>query len=235
SAKEGDNVVDRSTKMDWYQGPTLLYALENTYVESDYERVNCRFPVQYVLRPMKEKFHDYRGYAGRVAGGIFKKGDDVVILPSGFKSKIKSIENLGKEVDQVYPPMSVSIQLENDIDISRGDMIVKEFSQPNIDQDIDIMMCWFTETPLTLGSKYILKHTTNEVKAIIKDVRYKVDINTLHRIQDDKNIGLNDIGRVNIRTSAPLLFDTYKKNKITGSVILVDERTNYTVAAGMIL
>jgi sulfate adenylyltransferase subunit 1 len=131
--------------------------------------------------------------------------------------------------------MSVSIQLENDIDISRGDMIVKEFSQPNIDQDIDIMMCWFTETPLTLGSKYILKHTTNEVKAIIKDVRYKVDINTLHRIQDDKNIGLNDIGRVNIRTSAPLLFDTYKKNKITGSVILVDERTNYTVAAGMIL
>mgnify|MGYP006412371827 FL=1 len=235
SAKEGDNVVDRSTKMDWYQGPTLLYALENTYVESDYERVNCRFPVQYVLRPMKEKFHDYRGYAGRVAGGIFKKGDDVVILPSGFKSKIKSIENLGKEVDQVYPPMSVSIQLENDIDISRGDMIVKEFSQPNIDQDIDIMMCWFTETPLTLGSKYILKHTTNEVKAIIKDVRYKVDINTLHRIQDDKNIGLNDIGRVNIRTSAPLLFDIYKKNKITGSVILVDERTNYTVAAGMIL
>ena len=235
SAKEGDNVVDRSTKMDWYQGPTLLYALENTYVESDYERVNCRFPVQYVLRPMKEKFHDYRGYAGRVAGGIFKKGDDVVILPSGFKSKIKSIENLGKEVDQVYPPMSVSIQLENDIDISRGDMIVKEFSQPNIDQDIDIMMCWFTETPLTLGSKYILKHTTNEVKAIIKDVRYKVDINTLHRIQDDKNIGLNDIGRVNIRTSAPLLFDPYKKNKITGSVILVDERTNYTVAAGMIL
>ncbi|MBC8342432.1 MAG: sulfate adenylyltransferase [Bacteroidetes bacterium] len=235
SAKEGDNVVRRSEKMDWYQGPTLLYALENTYVESDYERVNCRFPVQYVLRPMKEAFHDYRGYAGRVAGGIFKKGDEVVVLPSGFKSRIKSIENVGKEVDQVFPPMSASIQLENDIDISRGDMIVKEFSQPNMNQDIDIMLCWFTETPLAIGSKFIIKHTTREVKAILKDVRYKVDINTLHRIQDDKHIGLNDIGRVHLRTSSPLIFDTYKKNKITGSVILIDEKNNYTVAAGMIL
>jgi sulfate adenylyltransferase subunit 1 len=235
SAKEGDNVVERSRNMDWYQGPTLLYALENTYVESDYERINCRFPVQYVLRPMKDGYHDYRGYAGRVAGGIFKKGDEIVVLPSGFKSKIKSIENLGKEVAQAYPPMSVSIQLEDDIDISRGDMLVKEFSQPNVEQEMDIMLCWFTETPLALGSKLIVKHTTKEVKAIIKDVRYKVDINTLHRIQDDKNIRLNDIGRISIRTSSPLFFDTYKKNKITGSVILVDEKTNYTVAAGMIL
>ncbi|MFC2114014.1 sulfate adenylyltransferase subunit 1 [Bacteroidota bacterium] len=235
SAKEGDNVVDRSEKMDWYQGPTLLYALENIYVEADYERVNCRFPVQYVLRPFKKEFHDYRGYAGRVAGGIFKKGDDVVVLPSGFKSKILSIESLGKEVDQAFPPMSASIQLTNDIDISRGDMIVKEFSQPTIEQDLDIMLCWFIDTPLSVGNKYILKHTTKEVKAVIKDVRYKIDINTLHRIQDDTKIGLNDIGRVNIRTASPLYFDTYKKNKITGSVILIDERTNYTVAAGMIL
>jgi sulfate adenylyltransferase subunit 1 len=235
SAMTGDNVVNRSTRMDWYQGPTLLYALENTYVESEYERISCRFPVQYVLRPMRDEFHDYRGYAGRVAGGIFKKGDEVVVLPSGFKTQISKIEELGKEVETAYPPMSVSILLKDDIDISRGDMIVKEFSQPTISQDLDIMVCWFYEHKLEVGSKFVLKHTSREVKCVIKDVRYKIDINTLHRIQDDKIIGMNDIGRISIRTSSPLFFDIYKKNKITGSVILIDEKTNNTVAAGMIL
>jgi len=235
SAKVGDNVVERSKKMDWYQGPTLLYALENVYVESDYERINCRFPVQYVIRPMRQEYHDYRGYAGRVAGGIFKKGDEVVILPSGFKSKIVSIEKLGKEVDVAYAPMSVNILLEKDIDISRGDMIVKEFSQPEISQDIDIMMCWFYDNGFNIGNKYILKHTSKEVKCVVKDIRYKVDINTLHRLQDDKNIGMNDIGRVSLRTSSPVFYDIYKKNKITGSIILIDEKTNNTVGAGMIL
>lgn len=235
SATEGDNVVRRSDKMDWYQGPTFLFALENTWVMSDFERVTGRFPVQYVLRPQREEYHDYRGYAGRVAGGIFKKGDEVVVLPAGFNTKIKSIEHGGKEIDMAFPPLSVSMQLEDDIDIDRGDMIVKKFSQPTIDQDIDLMICWMSDQPMQNGGKYIIRQTTNEARCIIKDVRYKVDINTLHRVKDDKMIGLNDIGRINIRTSKPLLFDSYEKNKITGSVIIIDERTNNTVGAGMIL
>jgi sulfate adenylyltransferase subunit 1 len=235
SAKLGDNVVNRSQNMQWYDGPTLLHALENTYVSSDYERVSCRFPVQYVLRPHRDEFHDYRAYAGRVGGGLFKKGDKVIVLPSGFHSRIKKIEFLGKEIEQAYPPMSISMLLENDIDISRGNMIVKEFSQPTIGQDIDLMVCWLSEQTLDLGKKYTIKHTTRALKCIVKDVRYKIDINTLHRKEEDKNIGLNDIGRINIRVSSPLFYDTYEKNKITGSVILIDENTNNTVGAGMIL
>jgi len=235
SAKMGDNVVDRSKNMDWYQGPTLLFALENIIVESDYEKVSCRFPVQYVIRPMRDDFHDYRAYAGRVSGGIFKKGDEILVLPSGFKSRITKIEMLGKEVDTAFPPMSVAISIENDIDISRGDMIVKEYSQPEIGQEIDLMICWFYDSKLEVGSKYLLKHTSKDVRCIIKDIRYKIDINTLHRIQDDKVIGINDIGRIQVRTSSPLFYDTYKKNKITGSVIIIDEKTNNTVGAGMIL
>jgi sulfate adenylyltransferase subunit 1 len=235
SATEGDNVVKRSAKMNWYQGPTFLFALENTYVMSDFERVTARFPVQYVLRPHRKEYHDFRGYAGRVAGGIFKKGDEVVVLPAGFTTKIKSLEQGGKEIDQAYPPLSISMQLEDDIDIDRGDMIVKKFSQPTIDQDIDLMICWMSDKAINQGGKYIIRQTTNEAKCIIKDVRYKIDINTLHRIKDDKNIGLNDIGRIHIRTSKPLLFDPYDKNKITGSVIIIDERTNNTVGAGMIM
>ncbi len=235
SAKDGDNVVNRSTNMDWYNGSTFLHALENTYLMSDYERVNCRFPVQYVIRPRRDGFQDYRGYAGRIAGGVFKKGDEIVVLPSGFNSKIKKIEHLGKEVDLAFPPMSVNILLENEIDIDRGDMIAKKFSPPKIDQDIDVMIAWMDNKPLVIGKKYYIKHNTNDAKCVIKDVRYKIDINTLHRQKDEKEIGLNDIGRINIRTSKPLLFDTYKKNKITGSIILIDENTNNTVGAGMIV
>jgi sulfate adenylyltransferase subunit 1 len=235
SAKLGDNVVVRSKNMDWYNGPTLLYELENIQVMSDYELVTCRFPVQYVIRPQKEEFHDFRAYAGRVAGGFFKKGDEVMILPTGFSSKIKAIYNMTTEVEQAFPPMSVSIELENDFDIGRGDMLVKKLSQPVVSQDIDIMICWFSEQPLVPGGKYIIRHTTKDSKCLIKEVHYKIDINTLHRMQDDKNIGLNDIGRVSIRTASSLIFDPYKKNKITGSVIIVDEKTNNTVAGGMIL
>lgn len=235
SALKGDNVVQRSENMPWYQGPTFLYALENTYLMSDYDRVSCRFPVQLVLRPQREGFHDYRGYAGRVAGGIFKKGDEVLVLPSGFTTKIKRLEQYGKEIDYAFPPMSITMLLEDEIDIDRGNMIVKKFSQPSVDQEFDIMLCWLNENPLIPGNKYILRHTTNEAKCIVKEVRYKVDINTLHRKKDDINIGLNDIGRVHLRTSKPIMFDPYKKNKITGSVILIDEKTNNTVGAGMIL
>lgn len=235
SAKLGDNIVNRSKNMDWYDGPTLLHVLENTLVISDDERINCRFPVQYIIRPQDDKYHDFRGYCGRVAGGIFKTGDEVFVLPFGVTSKISKIFHLTEEVSEAFPPMSISMLLEDDIDISRGDMIVKKFSPPEISQDIDLMLCWFSEVPLGLDSKYVIRHTSRETKCIIRDIHYKVDINTLHRIQGDTSIAMNDIGRIRIRTSSPLLFDPYKTNKITGSAILIDEKTNNTVAAGMIM
>jgi sulfate adenylyltransferase subunit 1 len=235
SALKGDNVVDRSENMPWYQGPTLMYYLENVHISSDENLVDCRFPVQYVVRPQTDEFHDYRAYAGRVAGGVFKPGDKVMVLPSGFVSKIKTIDTFDGSVDCAFPPMSVSIRLEDEIDISRGDMLVRENNQPSSGQDIDIMICWMNERPLQHNGKYIIKHTTREARCIIKEVLYKVDINNLHRLEDDRQIGLNDIGRVKIRTTVPFFFDSYKENRNTGSVILIEEGTNNTVGAGMII
>lgn len=235
SALFGDNVVEKSEKMDWYKGGTLLYALENVQVSSDYNHVDCRFPVQWVIRPQSNSHHDYRGYAGRVNGGIFKKGDEVMALPSGFVSTIKSIDTMEGEINEAYSPMSVAIQLKDDIDISRGDMIVKPDNQPEASQDIDVMICWLNQSQLRQGGKYAVKHTTKEVRCIVKEIKYKVDINTLHRIENDTSIGLNDIGRIKIRTTQPLFFDRYKRNRLTGSLILIDEFTNETIAAGMIV
>ncbi len=235
SALNGDNVVDRSKNMSWYQGPTLLHVLDNIHIASDQNHIDCRFPVQYVVRPMSNEHHDYRGFAGRVAGGVFKKGDSVVVLPSGFTSKIKSIDSYKTEIDEAYAPMSVTITLENEIDISRGDMIVRENNQPQVSQDIDVMLCWFHSKPLLANSKYVIRHTTREARCVIKEIQYKVDINTLHRLEDDKSIAMNDITRVKIRTTVPLLFDSYSRNRNTGGLLLVDEATNETVAAGMII
>ncbi|MGF1638255.1 MAG: sulfate adenylyltransferase subunit CysN [Cyclobacteriaceae bacterium] len=235
SALKGDNVVDRSTKMDWYQGPTLLYTLENLHIASDLNLVDSRFPVQRVIRPQSKQFPDFRGYAGRVESGIFKPGDEVIALPSGFTSKIKTIETINGKLEEAYPPMSIVMTLEDEIDISRGDMIVKPNNQPVVGQDIELMICWLNEKKLALGGKYTLRHTTKEVRCIIKDVRYKVNINNLHKIEDDLSIGLNEIGRISIRTTQPLFYDSYKKNRFTGSLILIDETTNETVGAGMII
>ena len=235
SALRGDNVVDRSTHMNWYQGPTLMYYLENVHIASDYNFIDCRFPVQYVVRPNTDEFHDYRGYAGRVGGGIFRKGDRVMILPSGFSSTILKIDTFDGEVKEAFPPMSVTILLENDIDISRGDMIVRENNVPPITQDVEAMVCWFNERPLQLNGKYGLRQTTQEMRCVVKDIRYKLDINTLHRNLEDKEIKMNDIARIVIRTTKPIFADPYRKNRITGSVILVDEGTNETVGAGMII
>jgi sulfate adenylyltransferase subunit 1 len=235
SALKGDNVVDRSKNMTWYEGPTLLYLLENIHISSDNNLIDCRFPVQYVIRPMSTEHHDYRGFAGRVAGGVFRKGDKVTVLPSGFATKIKSIDTFGGELEEAFPTMSVTITLEDEIDISRGDMIVRENNQPVASQDVDIMVCWFNPKPLQLNGKYAVKHTSRDARCVVKDIRYKMDINTLHRIEDDKNIGMNDIGRISIRTTVPLFFDNYRKNRFTGSLILIDEATNETVAAGMIV
>ena len=235
SALYGDNVVDKSEKMDWYDGATLLYTLENVQVDSDYNHVDSRFPVQWVTRPQSTEYPDYRGYAGRVAGGVFKPGDEIIALPSGFTSKIDSVETFENEEEEVFSPMSVTMTLEDDIDISRGDMIAKPDNQPTVGQDIDLMICWLNKKPLQPGGKYAIKHTTQEARCIIKEVKYKVNINTLHRAEDDKEIGLNDIGRIHIRTTQPLFYDSYKRNRSTGSMILIDEYTNETVGAGMIL
>lgn len=235
SALNGDNVVDRSNNMPWYEGSTLLYLLENIHIASDQNHIDCRFPVQYVIRPMSNEYHDYRGFAGRVAGGVFKKGDKVTVLPSGFQSAIKSIDTFSSPIEEAFSPMSVTITLEDEIDISRGDMIVRDNNQPAVSQDIDAMICWFNAKPLQANSKFVIRHTTREARCMVKEIQYKVDINTLHRVEDDKNVVMNDIARVKLRTTVPLLYDTYTRNRNTGGIILVDEATNETVAAGMIV
>ena len=236
SALKGDNIVMRSSHMEWYEGPTLLYYLENVHIASDHNFIDSRFPVQQVLRPNNDEFHDYRGYAGRVAGGVFKKGDKVMLLPSGFTSHIKKIDTFDGEVEKAFPPQSVTMLLEDDLDLSRGDMIVRPNNQPHVGQDIEIMLCWFDQDkPLQVRGKYIVLHTTNEVRCLVKEVRYKLDINTLHRDMDENVLKMNDMGRVVLRTTKPLYYDSYRKNRITGSLILIDEATHNTVAAGMII
>jgi len=236
TALHGDNVVTKSDKMPWYHGPDLLYHLETVYIGSDHNHVDPRFPVQWVIRPHSDEHHDYRGYAGRVAGGVFKPGDEVVVQPSGFATRIRSIDTFEGPIPEAFAPLSATITLEDEIDISRGDMIVKPNNQPKKGQEIEAMICWFSDkTKLALRGKYYLRHTTREVKAVVEEVRYKVNINTLHKIEDDLEFGLNDIGRISLRTSSPLLFDSYRRNRITGSFVLIDQHTNETVAAGMIV
>ncbi len=235
SALRGDNVVNRSKKMNWYEGSTLLYTLENIHIGGDENHIDCRFPVQTVIRPQTDAYHDYRGYAGRIVGGVFKPGDEISVLPSGFTSKIKSIDTYNGAVEEAFAPMSVTITLEDDIDISRGDMIVRQNNQPEPKQDIEVMLCWLNEKELMLRAKYMIRHTSSEAKAMIKNIRYKLDINTLHRNEKDKAISANDICRATLRTTKPLLVDSYRVNRNTGSIILVDQETNETVAAGMVL
>ena len=234
SALNGDNVVNRSDKMPWYQNAPLLHTLETLHIASDNNMVDARFPVQTVIRPQDKEHHDYRGYAGSVAGGIVRTGDEVRLLPSGFESKIRSINRYDEEVTEAFEGMSVAITLEDDIDLSRGDMIVKPNNLPVKDQRLSAMICWFNENPARPRGKYILKHTSNEPMAMITEVEYKVDINTLKRIVDDKNINMNDICKVKIRTTAPIMMDEYSRNRKTGSFILIDADTNETVAGGML-
>ena len=235
SALLGDNVVDRSKNMDWYDGPTLMYLLENIYISNDYNQLDGRFPVQYVIRPQATEYHDYRGYAGRVASGTFKVGDKVKVLPSGFSSTIKSIDFWKDSLESISAPQSAIISLEDDLDISRGCMIVSSENGIKQGQDIELMVCWLSEKPMISGGKYIVKHTTSDLKCMIKEVKYKVNINTLEKEFGNKSIGLNDIGCISIRTTKPLFYDSYRQNRITGSLIIIDEATNVTVGAGMIL
>jgi bifunctional enzyme CysN/CysC len=236
SALDGDNVVTRSANMEWFEGTSLLHHLETVHIASDRNLIDARFPVQYVLRPNNDDHHDYRGYAGRVAAGVFKAGDEVMVLPSGFSTKIKRIDTFDGPVEGAFAPMSVTMLLEDEIDISRGDMICRPHNQPTSAQDIDAMVCWLTESSsLTPRTKLAIKHTTRTARALVKDVQYRLDINTLHRDDDATSLSLNEMGRVSLRTTLPLFFDEYRRSRETGSFILIDEATNATVGAGMIL
>ncbi|HWJ09036.1 MAG TPA: GTP-binding protein, partial [Nocardioides sp.] len=234
SALSGDNVVTRSENMPWYSGPTLMHHLEHVHVASDRDLIDARFPVQYVIRPKSDEFHDYRGYAGQIAGGVLKPGDEVVVLPSGMTSRIAKIDLFDQDIPEAFPPMSVTVHLEDDVDVSRGDMIARVKNAPTPSQDIDAMVCWMTNAPLQPRQKLAIKHTTRTGRALVKDIQYRLDVNTLHRDQETKELGVNEIGRVTLRTTVPLLADPYSKNRTTGSFILIDEATGVTVGAGMI-
>jgi sulfate adenylyltransferase large subunit len=238
SALHGDNVVERSLNMPWYNGPSLLHHLEHVHIASDRNLIDVRFPVQYVIRPHQAtdpKLHDYRGYAGQVAGGILKPGDEVMHLPSGLTTKIKRIDAAAGPVDEAFPPMSVTLLLEDDLDISRGDMICRPHNQPTVTQDVQAMVSWMADAPvLTPRSRLIVKHTTRTVKAMVRDINYRLDINTLHRDETADRLGLNEIGRVSLRLTQPIFCDPYARNRMTGGLILIDEGTSATVGAAMI-
>ncbi len=235
SALLGDNIVKKSENMPWYEGSTLMYLLENIHISNDNNLVDARFAVQGVIRPQKSEFHDYRAYTGRMLGGILRQGEKVTVFPSGFSSTIASIHHGNNQTKEAFVPQSISIRLEDDIDVSRGDMIMRENNPTKRGQDIEAMLCWMGEKPFSISNKYILKHTTKEVKAMVKGIKYKMDINNLSRLQDDLTLNMNDIGRVVIRTTSELMYDSYQKNRNTGSFILIDEVSNVTVGAGMIL
>jgi bifunctional enzyme CysN/CysC len=236
SALHGDNLVSRSDKMPWYEGPSLLHHLEHVHIASDRNLVDVRFPVQYVIRPQSTTVSDYRGYAGQIASGVMKPGDEVMVLPSGFTTKITHIETADGELAEAYPPMSVTIRLADEIDIARGDLICRPNNAPQVAQDIEAMVCWMDETrPLTVGGKYAIKHTTRSARTVVRGLQYRLDVNTLHRDESATQLALNEIGRVRLRTTVPLLADEYRRNRTTGGFIIIDETTNRTVGAGMII
>jgi sulfate adenylyltransferase large subunit len=235
SALEGDNVVDRSANMPWYGGTPLLYHLEHVTIAQDRNLLNVRFPVQWVIRPNSDEFHDYRGYAGQVAAGVLRPGDDVVVLPSGRATKIRSIDTYGGEVEAAFPSMSVTLRLEDEIDISRGDMIVAaDDDPPMVAKELEAMICWMSEEPMQVGGRYAIKHTTRSARAIVDKLEYRVNVNTFDHDHEASELQLNEIGRVRLRLSSPLVADRYARDRTTGSFILIDESTNDTVAAGMI-
>jgi bifunctional enzyme CysN/CysC len=236
SALNGDNIASRSDKSPWYEGPSLLHHLEHVHIASDRNLVDVRFPVQYVIRPQSTTVTDYRGYAGQIASGVLKPGDEVMVLPSGLTSKIAGIDTADGPVAEAFPPMSVTVRLSDEIDISRGDMICRPHNQPAVAQDLEAMICWMDETaPLRVGGKYTIKHTTRTARTVVRGLQYRLDVNTLHRDDTADRLTLNEIGRVRLRTTVPLLADEYRRNRTTGGFILIDEATNRTVGAGMII
>ena len=234
SALAGDNVVNRSENMPWYDGTSLMHHLENVYIASDRNLQDVRFPVQYVIRPQQSAHRDYRGYAGQVASGVMKVGDEVLVLPSGLTSTIAGIDTADGPVDEAFPPMSVTVRLSDEIDISRGDVICRANNHPAVTQDIDAMVCWMSDAPLSVGKKYAIVQATRSARAVVREVAYELDVNTLHRDQDKSELALNSIGRVKLRATVPLVADDYARNRRTGAFILIDESTNATVGAGVL-
>jgi bifunctional enzyme CysN/CysC len=235
SALQGDNVVQRSANMPWYEGASLLHHLEQVYIASDRNLIDPRFPVQWVVRPQASSHHDYRGYAGRVDGGVFRVGDEVMALPSGLTTTVAGIDTFSGPVDEAFDPMSVTLRLTDDIDVSRGDMICRPHNRPTVGQDLDAMVCWMTDRPVQVGDFLALKHTTRWVRAVVRDIHYRLDVNSLHRDESATSLGLNDVGRVSLRVTQPLFYDSYRRNRQTGSFILAAEDTNVTAGAGMLL
>jgi bifunctional enzyme CysN/CysC len=235
SALYGDNVVERSERMPWYEGPSLLYYLEHVHVASNRNLIDCRFPVQWVVRPMSDEWHDYRGYAGQVASGVFKVGDEVKILPSGVVTRIEAIDSFDGPLEEAYPPLSVTLRLADEVDVSRGDMICRAHNHPTPAREVEAMVCWMSEQPLRSQGRYLIKHTSRTALAKVEECRYRVDVNTLHRDESASSLELNEIGRLKLRLSTPLLVDEYRRNGATGSFILIDESTNETVGAGTVL
>jgi len=235
SALHGDNVVERSGAMPWYQGPPLLYHLEHVHIASDRNLIDVRFPVQWVIRPPSSSVADYRGYAGQVAGGVLRAGDEVLVLPGGQHSTIAGIDSFEGPVQEAFPPMSVAVRLTDDIDVGRGSTIVRPHNQPTVSNSFECLLCWMSEDPLSPGRRYLVKQTTRTVMLGAVDVRYRIDVETLHRDEAATKLELNDLGRVHLQLSAPLVFDSYRRNRVTGSLILIDEATNETVAAGVVL
>jgi bifunctional enzyme CysN/CysC len=234
-ALQGDNVVEHSQNMPWYGGTPLLYQLEHLHIGSDRNLIDTRFPVQWVIRPMSDEWHDYRGYAGRMASGVLRPGDDVLVMPSGRQSRVERIDTIDGPLDELFPPLSATVVLADDVDVGRGDMICRTNNQPQMTRDLEAMVCWMVDQPLRPGGRYLLKHTTRTVRAVVDELRYGVDVNTLHRDADATELRLNEIGRVHLRTGAPVLVDAYRDNRVTGAFILIDEATNFTVGAGMVL
>jgi bifunctional enzyme CysN/CysC len=235
SALQGDNVAQRSVNMPWYEGASLLHHLETVYIASDRNLIDPRMPVQWVVRPQTAELHDYRGYAGRIDGGVFRPGDEVMVLPSGLTTTVSSIDSFDGPVDEAFTPMSVTMRFSDDLDISRGDMICRPHNRPVVGQDLDAMVCWMADRPVQQGDFLALKHTTHWVRAVVRDIHYRLDVNTLHRDESSSTLGLNDVGRVHLRVTQPLFYDSYRRNRQTGSFILAAEDTNATVGAGMLL
>jgi bifunctional enzyme CysN/CysC len=258
SAMHGENVVERSERMEWYQGPALLYHLEHVHIASDRNLIDCRLPVQWVIRPgtasgpgggpaqwpgaglgakstRRADDHDYRAYAGQIAAGVFRPGDPVLVLPSGEETRIAGVDSYDGPIPEACAPMSIALRLEDDLDISRGDMICRPHNRPTVDRHIEAIVCWMADDPVIAGGLYAIKHTSRMARAVVEDVRYAIDVNTLHRDEHRRQLGLNDIGRIRLRTTVPLIFDEYRRNRTTGSFILIDEKTNGTVGAGMII
>jgi len=234
SALHGDNVVDRSTTMPWYGGAPLLYHLEHVVIAPDRNLADVRFPVQWVIRPMTDEHHDYRGYAGQVAGGVLRPGNEVVVLPGGQRTRIEAVDTFGGELDAAFPTMSVTVRVADEVDISRGDMLVEADDAPTVARELEAIVCWMSAEPLRPGGRYTIKHTTRSARAMVADLEHRIDVNTLRHEPADQ-LDLNEIGRVHLRCSVPLMVDTYARNRTTGSFILIDEATNDTVGAGMVL